>query len=417
MRKKITATIITIGDELLIGQVIDTNSAYIAQQLNKTGIVVVKRLAVADKAADIIKAIDEEIGKVDIVLTTGGLGPTSDDITRETLAKYFKCRLVINEAAMNHLTYLYEKVYQKPISQVNLKQAKVPACCEVIVNKRGSAPAMIFQKKGTYLVSMAGVPFEMEGIMEDVIPFLKLHFQLPKVLHQTLITTGIGESDLAAQLSGFEKTLPKNTQLAYLPGPAGLRLRLSSTVFNKSQETEVKKQFSTLKKLTKQYLAVSEDIAPEVLLGRLLKRKKQTVSTAESCTGGYIASRITSIPGSSDYYPGSIVSYSNQVKEKELGVKRSTLKKHGAVSEEVVREMLAGLLRKMKTNFGIAVSGIMGPGGGSADKPVGTVWIAVGTVKKNATKKLVFRFDRKRNIEGTTAQALYLLKNFIEENG
>lgn len=415
MRKRITATIITIGDELLIGQVIDTNSAFIAQQLNKAGIVVQRRIAVADKASEIMSALDGETGRVNIIITTGGLGPTSDDITKETLAKYFDTKLIVHEASLKHLHYLYDHVYKKPISKVNLAQARVPAGCEVLLNKRGSAPCMIFEKNNTYVISMAGVPYEMEGIMLEVIPWLKLHFQLPKVLHQTLVTTGIGESDLAATLTDFEKNLPRTTQLAYLPGPAGLRLRLTSTVFNKDQDGEVKKQFSSLKKLTRKHLAVSEDTAPEVLLGKLLSKRKESVATAESCTGGTIASRITAIAGASDYYPGSIISYSNQVKEKELGVKKATLKKHGAVSEEVVKEMLQGVIKKLRSTYGIAVSGIMGPGGGSAEKPVGTVWIAVGTPTKMITKMVRFRYDRKRNIEGTAAQALYMLRSFIEK--
>lgn len=416
MRKRITATIITIGDELLIGQVVDTNSAYMSRELNKAGIIVERRIAVGDKASEIIRVLDDETERVDLILITGGLGPTSDDITKQTLAKYFNTQLVMDAPTLKNIKLLYKNVYKKEPTAVNLKQALVPEGCEVLVNKRGTAPCMIFQKKKSHIISMAGVPFEMEGVMADLIPWLKLHFQLPKVLHQTVVTTGIGESDLAAVLKSFEKKLPSFVNLAYLPGPAGLRLRLTSTVFDRDTEAEVRKQFNTLKKQVRPYLAMADDMAPEVVLGKLLKKLKSSVSTAESCTGGRIAGMITSVSGSSEYYPGSIISYSNAVKEKQLGVKAATLKQHGAVSEQVVQEMLRGVIKKMHTDYGIAVSGIMGPGGGSAQKPVGTVWIAIGTLKKITTKKVRFRFDRKRNIEATAAHALYMLKNFIEEN-
>lgn len=417
MRKRITATIVTIGDELLIGQVIDTNSAYMSRELNKAGIIVERRIAVGDKASEITRVLDDEVDRADLILLTGGLGPTSDDITKQTLAKYFNTKLVIDAPTLRNIKRLYKNVYKKEPTAVNLKQALVPEGCEVLVNKRGTAPCMIFEKKKSHIISMAGVPFEMEGVMADLIPWLKSHFQLPKVLHQTLVTTGIGESDLAEILKNFEKTLPAAVTLAYLPGPAGLRLRLTSTVFDRDTEVEVKKQFNALKKLVRPYLAMSDDMAPEVALGKLLKKLNASVSTAESCTGGRISGMITSVPGSSEYYPGSIVSYSNSVKEKQLGVKAATLKQHGAVSEKVVHEMLRGVIKKMHTDYGIAVSGIMGPDGGSIQKPVGTVWIAVGTAKKITTKKVRFRFDRKRNIEATAAHALYLLKKFIEENG
>lgn len=273
---------------------------------------------------------------------------------------------------------------------------------------------MIFEKKKTCIFSMAGVPYEMEGIMQDVIPWLKQRIQTPSVIHHTLITSGIGESDLAARIRDFEKQLPKEIGLAYLPGLGMLRLRLSITAFDKEQDVTIKKSFAQLKKEVAPFLLSPDDLAPEVKLSRLMKLKGLSVSTAESCTGGKIASLITSVSGASDYFPGSIISYSNQVKEKMLGVKKATLRKFGAVSEEVVREMHAGLLRQMKTDCGIAVSGIMGPGGGSIDKPVGTVWICVGNKKTQKTRKLRLRFDRKRNMEGTANIAIYELIRLLE---
>ncbi len=414
VKKEITAVIVTIGDELLIGQVIDTNSAHIAQKLNKAGILVHQRIAIGDSAKEIALALDNHIGKEKLILLTGGLGPTSDDITRETLCKYFHSRMVVNPQALKHVKSLYKNIYKKPITPVNLAQASVPEACEVIINKRGSAPCMIFEKQGSYIVSMAGVPYEMEGIMESLIPWLKSRIQLPKVLHHTMITTGIGESDLASKINGFEKQLPSFIRLAYLPGLGSLRLRLSSSVFNNVEENTFKKQVGLLKKEVKPYLLSNDDTAPEIKLGKILLNKKMTISTAESCTGGAIAGRITSVSGSSNYFPGSVVSYSNAIKERELGVKRNTLRQHGAVSEEVVKEMLSGILRKMKTDIGIAVSGIMGPEGGSEEKPVGTVWIAAGNRKTVLARKFRFRFDRKKNTEATVAMALYMAIRLVE---
>lgn len=415
MRSKITATIITIGDELLIGQVIDTNSAFMARELNKAGIIVERRIAVGDTSREIIRVLDDETERVNIILLTGGLGPTSDDITKQTLAKYFNTKLIVDQTALKNVKRLYKNFYHRTPTAASLKQAQVPEGCEVMINRRGTAPCMIFTKSNTYIISMAGVPYEMEGVMAELIPWLKSHFQLPKILHQTVVTTGIGESDLSTLLKDFEKKLPPSTHLAYLPGPAGLRLRLTSTVFDREMERDVRKQFSALKKIARPYLAMSDDLAPEVMLAKLMKKMHRSVATAESCTGGRIASLITSVPGSSAYFPGGIVSYSNSIKEKQLGVKPATLRLHGAVSEAVVTEMLRGVIKKMKSDYGIAVSGIMGPDGGSAEKPVGTVWIAAGSAKNQRTKMFRFRFDRKRNIEATAAAAMYTLKKFIEE--
>lgn len=414
--RKVTATLITIGDELLIGQVIDTNSAFIARQLNKAGIAVLRRIAIADDEAAIINTLNAEVGKSRIIILTGGLGSTSDDITKSTLCKYFHDKIIVHKPTLKRIQSLYRNVYKKTLTPVNIAQANIPSSCQVIINKRGSAPCMIFEKKKTYVVSMAGVPYEMEGIVHDLLPWLKLRMQTPKVLHSTLITTGIGESELAAQLANFENHLPKGTQLAYLPGLGMLRLRLSATVFSKAEEAVHKKLFSQLKKAVAPYLLSPDDIAPEKKLARLMKKKEFTVSTAESCTGGRIASLITAVSGASQYYPGSIISYSNQIKESFLGVKKATLQKCGAVSEEVVIEMLTGILKKMKTDFGIAVSGIMGPDGGSTEKPVGTVWICVGNKNEWITKKIQLRFDRERNMEGTARMAIYLLIRFIENH-
>src|ERR1035437_48 len=297
--KYVNASIITIGDELLIGQVIDTNSSWIAQQLNKTGIAVKKRVAVGDSYEEIWKVLDEELEEADIILITGGLGPTSDDITKAVLCDYFGGKMVVNEGALKNVKYLFEKIFKRPVSEVNLLQAEVPDVCEVIQNKRGSAPGMIFHKGKTIYISIPGVPYEMKGIMEEsVIPLLKKKFELPVIVHRTMLTAGIGESALAEIIKDFEDALPTEIKLAYLPTYGMVRLRLSTTGFDKNLvEKNIDKYFDELKLLAKDYLVTDIDDAMQVVLGKLLKEKNKTVSTAESCTGGYIAHLITSVPG------------------------------------------------------------------------------------------------------------------------
>ncbi len=415
--KNVYATIITIGDELLIGQVMDTNSVWMAQQLNKNGIALKKRVAIGDSSREIKGALDIESTGTDIILITGGLGPTSDDITKPVLCEYFGGKMVVNAEALENVKYLFEKIFKRSVSEVNLKQAEVPDVCEVIQNKRGSAPGMIFHKNDTIYISMPGVPYEMKGMMEaSVIPVLKNKYQLPSIIHRTILTAGIGESALAEIIKDFEYSLPAEIKLAYLPNYGMVRLRLSTSGFDKDKTTEkLDLYFNELRSLVKDYMVTDVDDSMPVFIGKLLKSKNKTVSTAESCTGGYIAHLITSIAGSSDYFEGSIVSYSNEVKQKMLNVSEATLNNFGAVSEETVIEMLQGLLKKFNTDYGIAVSGIMGPGGGTEEKPVGTVWIAVGNSEKNLCQKFNLRFTRERNIEVTGMMALNLLRKFIME--
>jgi len=414
--KNIYASIITIGDELLIGQVIDTNSAWMAQQLNRVGITVTKRIAVGDDADEIWNALDIENKSADIVLITGGLGPTSDDITKQLLCKYFSGKMIVDTGALENVKFLFEKIYHKPISDVIFKQAEVPDVCEVLQNKRGSAPGMIFQKDGTIFVSMPGVPYEMQGIMDDLIPYFENRFQLPTIIHKTILTAGIGESSLAEIIKNFEAQLPKEIRLAYLPAYGMVRLRLTTSGFDKTKtEKLINDQFSELKKLVINYMVTDEDETMQQVLGKLLLKNKKTISTAESCTGGAIASLITSVAGASAYFEGSIVSYSFGIKEMLLDVKKETLEKYGAVSDQTVKEMLSGLLNKMKTDYGIAVSGIMGPDGGTPEKPVGTVWIAVGNKKKQSVQKFKQRFERQKNIEITAMMALNMMRKFVLE--
>jgi len=408
------ASIITIGDELLIGQVIDTNSAWMAQELNKWGIRVVRRVAVGDVWDEIWTALDEEQKYADIILITGGLGPTADDITKPLLSKYFDGKMLVNEAARQNVLDIFTRL-NRPIIERNLKQAEVPDVCTVLQNKRGTAPGMWFEKDGKVFVSMPGVPHEMKGMMEDdVIPMLLKQFRFPAIIHKTLLTAGVGESFLAELIQDFEATLPAHIKLAYLPNYGMVRLRLTSTGFDKEKTgKEVQEFFETLQSLVKEYMVTNEDEPVEKVVGKLLVAKGKTLCTAESCSGGYIAHLLTSIPGSSGFYEGSVVSYSYKAKEDLLQVDKEILESKGAVSEEVVLQMATGALKNIRSDYVIAVSGIMGPGGGLPGKPVGTVWVAFGNKEKIETQKLYFRFDRMRNIQLTAVNALNLLRKFI----
>ena len=579
----VLCSIITIGDELLIGQTVDTNSAFIAQELNKIGIWVRRRVAVGDVYDDIWDALDEEGQESDIVIITGGLGPTADDITKPLLCEYFGGKLIVNEKVLAHVKYLFEKIFRRPgpILESNLKQAEVPDNCIVLHNKRGTAPGMWFRApqqkaspnpsaggaskpdnlenqniylradpltygllknfvaehrsnpteaenvlwgivrgkkmagfkfrrqhiisnyiadfvclseqliievdglyhqlpenkisdeertkdlnrlgfevlrfandqvlndtdnvintivlklkerntklseskvppaggfRGAVYISLPGVPHEMKGLMMDeVIPRLLQEFELPAIVHRTAFTFGQGESMLAEMLKDFEPSLPSHIKLAYLPNYGMVKLRLTSQGNNKEEvEKELQPYFEKLQELVKEYLVSDKDEGFEVVIGRMLKEKNKTMGTAESCTGGYIAQLITSVPGSSAYYKGSVVAYSYEVKETALGVKHDTLTNTGAVSEETVKEMAAGALKALDIDYALAVSGILGPDGGTDEKPVGTVWIAAANKNKTATLKLNLRFDRRRNTEMTASNALNFLRKFILANG
>lgn len=572
----VNASIITIGDELLIGQTIDTNSAFIGQELNKIGVWVKRRVAVGDVYDDIWNALDEESRHSDIIIITGGLGPTADDITKPLLCNYFGGKLIVNEKVLAHVKYLFEKVFRRPgpILEVNLKQAEVPDTCTVLFNERGTAPGMwfspptprrgdmdsdsskkldkhlradplvygllkefvfthrsnpteaenllwnimrgkkmagfkfrrqhiisnyiadfvclseqlIIEVDGLYhqlpenkisdeertaklnelgfevlrftnkqvlgdtdnvistiilhlkerhskiseakippaggggaakiFISLPGVPHEMKGLlMDEVIPRLLQEFKMPAIVHRTAFTAGQGESMLANMLKDFEPALPSHIKLAYLPNYGMVKLRLTSQGENKEDvEKELDPYFEKLQELVKEYLVSNKDEGLEVVIGNILKEKNKTMGTAESCTGGYIAHLITSVEGSSAYYNGSVVSYSYEAKETILGVKHDTLVSTGAVSEETVREMAKGALVALNVDYIIATSGIMGPGGGTEEKPVGTVWMAAANKEKTETLKLNLRFDRRRNIEMTAANALNFLRKFILKN-
>lgn len=405
----INASIITIGDELLIGQVIDTNSSWIAQVLLPVGIPLVRRLSIGDSETAITDALDLCLSDSDVVLITGGLGPTADDITKPSLCKYFGGELVMNEALKDHITHLFEKL-NRPVTQRNLEQAVVPDNCEVIPNKLGTAAGMLFRKANKIIISMPGVPFEMKAMMEEsVIPILSgLH--LKPVLHKTLMVAGIPESTLADMLMEFENNMPPQVKLAYLPNFGLIRLRLTAQDI---REEKLEQLFNDLKEIVSEYLIIDEDVSIEGTVARKLLQHKASLATAESCTGGYLAQKITAMPGASTYFYGSLVSYANSVKEHVLHVRPSTIEQHGAVSEAVVKEMLFGVIDALEVDYGIALSGIMGPSGGTPEKPVGTVWIAAGSKKFHQTKKINLRYNRQNNIEAAAIQGFLLLLQTI----
>ena len=411
----ITASIITIGDELLIGQVTDTNSTWMGRQLTAAGIKLKKRIAVGDEKAQIVKALDDEKKDVDIILLTGGLGPTSDDITKDVLCEYFNGNMKVHEPTLTHIRHLFEVVLKKKMIESNMKQAEVPDNCTVLTNSRGTAPGMWFEEGGKIFISMPGVPHEMMGLMEDtVIPSLKQHFTLPYIAHRTLLTIGAGESFLAEMIKSFEEDLPEDISLAYLPNFGQVRLRLSTSGANRKLiDQQLDFLFSKLQSVVKDYLVAASDESMHEVVGRILAQRKKTLATAESCTGGYIAHLLTSKAGASSFYEGSIVSYSYHAKEKLLQVSNNTLQSFGAVSESVVKEMAVGALQNVGTDYVIAVSGIMGPEGGLPEKPVGTVWIAVGSRDKINAKMFSLRSDRERNIQVTAVLALNMLREFL----
>lgn len=410
----VKASVITIGDELLIGQTIDTNSAWIAQELNKIGIWVHRRVAVGDTWDDIIHTLKEEESLSEIILITGGLGPTADDITKPLLCHYFGGKLIVNEAVLAHVKHIFEEILKRPLIERNLKQAEVPDVCRVIQNKRGTAPGMWFDRNGKIFVSMPGVPHEMKGMMSDeIIPTLRDVFKMPPVIHRTLLTAGIGESFLAERIQDLETQLPANITLAYLPNYGMVKLRLSARGHDEKLLAALEAEFDKLKSRVEDVLVIDKDQTLQEVVGELLIKSGKTLGTAESCTGGYIAHLLTSIPGSSRYFKGGIVSYANEIKEDLLQVDPATLMQFGAVSRETAVQMVKGALDSLKTDYVIVTTGIMGPDGGTPQKPTGTVWVGLGTKAHIEAYPFHFRFDRQRNMELTAAHGLNALRKFI----
>lgn len=408
------ASIITIGDELLIGQTIDTNSAWIGAELSKSGFDVTRKTSVHDRRDDILSALSEAAGKSDVVLITGGLGPTSDDITKQTLCEFFDTHLVLDNEVLQNIEELWGR-RGFPMNDRNRKQAEVPASCRVLKNAVGTAPGMWFEKDNTIFISMPGVPHEMKYLMTAVIlPELNKRFTSQVIIHRNIMTYGGFESKLADILEPFESSLPENMKLAYLPETGIIKLRLTGT--GTDQESLVKvinEQSEKLYKIIPEIIYGEDEVTLEMVIGNLLKSNNKTVCTSESCTGGEIAHLITSVAGSSAYYKGSVIAYSNSVKTQLLGVKETTLEKHGAVSEQTVIEMAEGARKLFSTDFAVATSGIAGPDGGTPEKPVGTLWIAVASEKGVITEKRSFGNDRIINIRRFSLVSLNLLRKQI----
>ena len=408
------AEIITIGDEILIGQIVDTNSAWIAEQFNLNGIEIYQITSVHDDHDHIMEALKKAEEKVDLVILTGGLGPTKDDITKNTLCEYFNTKLVFHEPTFQHIKTRFAK-FKIDMNKLNRDQALVPESCTVLFNKAGTAPGMWFEKNDTVFVSVPGVPFEMKYLVEfEILPKLREKGQVKAIFHKTVLTQGIPESMLAEKIEIWEDNLPKNIKLAYLPNPMSVRLRLSAIGTNENElrklvETEIEK----LQKLIPDNIFGYENETLSEVIGRMLIEKGKSFAVAESCTGGYISHLITSIPGSSEYYKGGITAYSNSVKQNVLGVSENSILEFGAVSEQVAKEMALGVKKTLQSDFAVATTGIAGPGGGTEEKPVGTVWIAVASENKVFAKKFVFGDNRERNIIRSSQTALQILRRVL----
>lgn len=411
------AELITIGDEILIGQIIDSNSAWMATELNKIGIKVKQITSVSDDAEHILEALKNAEERADIILITGGLGPTKDDITKKTMAQYFKSKsFVLHEPTLEVVNDIFKR-YKAPLLEVNMQQALVPDNCEVLLNDQGTAPSMLFRKDKKIFISMPGVPYEMMNLMTSkVIPLIKEEFNLPAVYHQTILTAGVGESFLAEKLADIEDSLPDYIKLAYLPKLGSVRLRLSTKEHATDEiKSEVQAYISKIIDIIPEYWIAKEDIPIEKAILNLMEANKLTLSVAESCTGGFISQLITQHPGCSSVFTGGGIVYSYELKTKLLGVKKETLEKFGAVSEETITEMVLGALTNFNSDYAIAVSGIAGPDGGMPDKPVGTVWIGVGNREKTIVKKFNFGNKRLQNIERSSIAALNLLFRLLKE--
>jgi len=405
------AEIITIGDEILIGQIIDSNSAWIAQQLKELGIKIYQITSISDSPEHIKKALHEAENRADIIIITGGLGPTKDDLTKTTLAEYFNTKLVFNKAVFEKNKALLGKRNIK-MNELNTKQAELPENCIILNNSNGTAQGMLFEKDNKTIVSLPGVPFEMKKIITDeFIPFITKKYKTTSLYHKTVMTQGVPESELSMKIENWENSLPKNIKLAYLPKPGIVRLRLTGTSENKAEIAEkINAEIEKLKKIIPDNIFGYDDISLEEVIKNIFTQKNKTLATAESCTGGNIANLLTSISGSSAYFKGGIVAYSNEIKNKILGVNNDTLNKFGAVSKQVVEEMAKGAIEKFNSDYSIAVSGIAGPTGGTPEKPVGTTWIAIAN--KTSVNAYEFRFGehRGRNVTRATLTALNLLR-------
>ena len=410
------AEIIAIGDEILIGQTIDTNSAFIASQLNLQGIQVHQKKVIADTAEAIISAMESVHPDTKYVFMTGGLGPTKDDITKKTLLDYFGGEMIFEEAIYAHIKTLFASFNREP-KEVHRQQAFVPSSCVTILNETGTAPGMRFERNGCFFFSTPGVPYETEHLVGDkILPWILETQMEGKLYHKTLITQGRGESDLAEILKDWEEALPPELKLAYLPSPGLVRLRLSGNAATKQESKAlVDAGVEVMHQLLGDLIFGEDASSLEEILGKSLLQRRMSISTAESCTGGYLGHLITKIPGSSAYYLGGVVAYSNQLKESLIGVPLDLIETHGAVSEAVALEMAKGIRELTGSDFGVATTGVAGPGGGSAEKPVGTVWIAVSGPQGEKARCYHFGSHRQRNIRRSALMALDRLRKEVQK--
>jgi nicotinamide-nucleotide amidase len=409
--KTILAELLTIGDEILYGQIVDTNSQWMSVELSNAGIKVIRKTTVGDQEAEILTAFAEAEKRADIVLITGGLGPTNDDLTKPCLAKYFNCEVKIHEEALAEVTEFFTS-RGRELTEINRQQAALPVCCEKVTNVLGTAPGMWFERNGKVFVSMPGVPHEMKRMMTDlVVPKLKKTFQTPAIYHKVIRTVGIGESFLAQKIVEWENALPPHIKLAYLPSLGEVKLRLTG-IGNTTEELEKETELLTekLRDRVGQFIYGYGEEPLEVAIGKKLLDKKLTIAIAESCTGGYLSHLVTSVAGSSSYFLGSIIPYDYAIKMRQLGVKPETLEQYGAVSEETIREMANLVRAKFNTDIGVATSGIAGPGGATPEKPVGTVWIAYSDKHQTVTRKLQLSKERLLNIKMASIAVLNLVR-------
>ncbi len=409
--KRNKVVIVSIGDEILIGQINNTNAVWMAEKLNASGFSTVEITTISDDAGAILSTL-ERVGKIaDLVVVTGGLGPTKDDLTKQTICRFFGSRLVLNEEILEHVRRFFAQ-RNKELTELNRRQAEVPDNCTPIHNELGTAPGMYFEKEGVHYVFMPGVPFEMKYIMESwVIPEMSRRLEPETIVQKTVLTHGLGESFLAERIAEWENALPPHIKLAYLPSPGRVRLRLRAIDSDRDKlQKEIDKEIEKLKEIIPELIYGYDDDRMEEIIGVMLREKGETLATAESCTGGYIAHKITEIPGSSDYFLGSVVAYSNEIKRDVLGVSEKDLDDYGAVSEPVIRQMAEGVRRKFGADYALATSGIAGPGGGTPEKPVGTIWIALATPHRTIAKRYQFGEHRIRNINFSFQTAVNMLR-------
>jgi len=413
------ASIITIGDEILIGQIVDTNSGFIAKSLDRIGVEIHEMISISDNKQHILDTFEKLQNNVDLVIITGGLGPTKDDITKKTFCDYFDDELVVNEGVLKHVTQIIEGFYKRKITQLNIDQALVPSKCTVLHNQVGTAPGMWMKKENTVFISLPGVPFEMKYLVEnEIIPKIVVEYKRPYIIHKTVLTYGIGESLLAETIENWENNLPDFIKLAYLPSPGRVRLRLSARGTDKEflEKSIFEKVTSLSKILGDSIVGFDDDETLETVLGRLLTQQNKTISTAESCTGGKIAQILTSVSGASKYFKGSIVSYATETKIALLGISEDLIKQHSVVSAEVAREMAINIQKLMKTDYAIATTGNAGPSKGDSDAEVGAVFIALATPNEVIIEEFNFGQPRDKVIDRAAVKSLEMLRKEILKN-